>query len=197
MNKGQENLKDVRSKGVVYTREERQEHRAAAEQLLAQTPGTPYAVGRALRRQFAIGPRHAARVVEEVMAEWVELASAKQKERNRAQAIARVKRDLHRARYELRTDKKTGAKTFVERDEPKLNAIARLEFLLMRLEGTDQPVQVDMNVRLSNALEGVLANLNAAQVERMVAHRREVERLADLARRRLPECVDVEGRPVE
>jgi hypothetical protein len=191
MNSGQARLKDNRAKGVVYTLEERAAHRAAAEQLLATPLGTADNVVKTLRKELGIGPKRAKRVVEQVLDEWSAQQDPKRVSKNRARGAARIRRLIHGATY-----KRVGSR-WVERRSPDLNAIARLEHLLMRYEGTDQPVKVDVNLRTNEAVVGSVMRLTSAQVEAILAEGAELQRLADLARRRLPECVDVEGETIE
>jgi ribosomal protein L7/L12 len=198
-------FEQVRKKttGNIYTAEEKQQHRNTAALLLAQPQGAPVVVARELRARFGVGYTHAKHVVDSVLEEWSKGADPRECMRNRARAIARVRRMLNQACNKTKRVKireKDGDQTVtkvVERPNPDHAAAARYETLLMRLEGTDQPIKVDFNVRMNEAVIESISQLTAEQVSELIEEQREVERLAGLARKRLPECIDVEAESVQ
>lgn len=184
----------------VWTVPEQRQQRDLAEALLASAQGTEAYASRQLAKQLRVPFARAKRVVREVLDQLAaRREGTKAVEDARSQAIARVRSMLAHARgtpkviEDPRTGERKQAGWLVEPDH---RAVAKYEEILMRLEGTDQPIKVDVNVRMSAALEGVISNLSPKQVERFVERRRELERLAGLARARLPECIDVEGEAV-
>jgi hypothetical protein len=183
----------------IYTAAETQQHTELAANLLAQPLGSAEAVSRTLQRPVdkggaGIGKQHAQRVVRRVLDRWAqERQGSTAVEDARSAGIARVRHMLSIARGRRAPAKPDGSPgDWIERPDHK--ACAAYEQILMRLQGTDAPVRVDLTVRVGAQLDGVIGNLTAAQVERFVAQRRELERLADLARRRLPEAIDVKAK---
>lgn len=184
-------------KPKVWSVTEQRQQRDLAEALLSTAQGTEAYATKQLAKQLHLTFTRARRVVREVLDAWNQKREGtKAVEDARSQAIARVRSMLVHARGTPKVvdDPLTGGR---KQDgwlvEPDHRATAKYEEILMRLEGTDQPIKVDVNVRVSAALEGVIANLTPQQVERFVARRRELERLADLARARLPECIEAVG----
>jgi hypothetical protein len=182
---------DYRAKGVVYTLAEIAKHRASAEKLLGQSYA-PAAVIRLLRQQLGIGPKRARRCVEQVLTEWSRQVDPRQAEKNRALAAERVRDDLRNLRFKKVAIDETHF-GWEKRADPNYTAIARMEFLLMRLEGTDQPVKIDVDVRMNEATIGSIAKLSPEQVRGILAEGERTERLAQLAVKRLPESVILEG----
>jgi hypothetical protein len=81
--------------------------------------------------------------------------------------------------------------TLERRNKPDLRSLARLEQLLMQLEGTGQARKVDVDLRMNEAAAGALFVLTPEQVQTMLTRRAETHRLADLGRRQLPATVTV------
>jgi hypothetical protein len=179
------------TKSVQYTRVEKLQQTQFAEQLLRDNIGPPTQVERQLRERFHVGPKRARKVVNEVIARWNTVADPEEVQKRRAQAIARIRRDLHLARFRA-VPGQDGAKVWVEKTDPPLQAIARLEQLLMLLEGTNQPIKVEHDMVMSGAAIGSIAKLTAQQVHEELARGEELERLATIARRQLPEFTEGE-----
>lgn len=192
--------------GRVYSREETQAQMDLVEALLAQAGGTEEWCAQQLRAQWdkRTGTRmtylRCRRLVRLVLDAWaLRRQDPRAVDDARTQAIARCRKTLQDARGipKVAADATGELRQVGWLTKPNFAAVAQMEHLLMRLQGTDTPVKLDLNVRLSASLDGVIANLTPAQVERFRARHREMQRLADLARARLPECVDVGAEPAD
>lgn len=170
-----------------YTSEERAAHREHAEKLLRRAAGMPFLVARQLMKKFGIGKGRARRLVMKILDEWALASKPTETERNRAQAIRRVRDQIHHATYETK-ERQDGQLEEHLRREPNYSAIAKLEQILMRLEGTDQPLKVSHEHGLAEATQRSVAQLTAEEIVEMMDRRREEQRLVGLARARLPEA---------
>jgi hypothetical protein len=179
--------------GIHYTAEQNHVHRKHAEQMLRQASGTPAVVTKSLREKFGIGPGRAGRLVEKILNEWSQGSTPAAVTRNRSQAIQRLRDDLQDARFERVVDKEDGHVTLVRRKRPDYSSIVRLETALMRLEGTDQPIKVDHDHHVLQAVVHVMGDMTPSEVQESFRRRAEDSRLADEARRRLPELVEPES----
>jgi hypothetical protein len=187
-----ESMRANRRPPRVYTCEETAEQLARTRTLLTLPTGTPTYVASKLRKEFGLGRKRAANLVERVLSEWSEGVDPRQSTKNRAQAAARIRCALLMATYKYVLDKDNpDRKVLVERDDPDLRAVFQLESLLMRLEGTDQPIAIDINVRMNDAAVAAIAALTVAQVSEIMARRAETARLAGIARASLPETITV------
>lgn len=187
-----ERLLRDRSPGRTYTREEHAEQLGYTRELLALPTGTRPYVAAQLRKKFSVGRKRSRRLVDLVLAEWSEGVDPRQSTANRAQAVARVRRQLLKATHKyVPSENDPTKKVLIERDLPDFRAVFQLESLLMRLEGTDQPIAVDVNVRMNDAAVAAIASLTVLQVAEIMARRAEVARLAGVARASLPETITV------
>jgi ribosomal protein L7/L12 len=182
-----------------FTKEETAEQMAHARRALTLPNGTQLTVAAELRRTFGIGKKRAKRLVDRVLAEWSEGVDPRQATKNRAQASTRIRRALQRATHKLVKDPSDPAgrrSSWVEREDPDLRSVFQLESLLMRVEGYEQAVPVNLSVQMNAAGVAAISELTVEQVAGMLARREESMRLAQLARARLPEAIDTIGEEV-
>lgn len=161
---------------LVYTRDETKQHEEAIAQLLPSQ--TLAAIARHMHREFGISSKRVARLAARVRERWVrEDEASGALAVNRAEAIRRVKRMLAIASGKRSAD---GAWT----EKPNHAAVAKYESLLAQLQGTNAPIKLDLEVRVSASIQGVIANLTAEQVREISERQRELRELAERERLR-------------
>lgn len=168
-----------------YTPAEVAEHIAYVEQLVS-TPGmnTNTAV-RMTRAKFGFGHGRYLNLKRRIYTLW-ETEAAEDATANRALAIRRIMQMLNHARG---VQKIVNNQSVWER-APNHQAVARYEDLLTRLQGTNVPIEVNLNHRIGSALVEVIGNLTADQVDAALERTREDRRLADEYRRMLPPAAE-------
>lgn len=171
-----------------YTHLETVEHRKAAEAVLPTM--TRKQAMRYLRDTFNVGEIRAKNVVNACLELWKrEAEKSENREENRERAIRRIMSMLLIARGRPNINQETGRQEGWV-DKPNHAAVAKYEKLLMQLQGTEEPMKVELTVNVSQAVSGVIMNLTPEQVERYVERRKELERLAEEGRKALTQGVD-------
>jgi hypothetical protein len=109
-----------------------------------------------------------------ILERW-RIAGAQESESNRVSAIRRLKKNVADVHTEHSAKQLTAA--------AKHTALARYESLLIPLEGTAQPIQVQHDITVSVNLTGVIANLTPEQTAKYIARRKALEVEAEEYRR--------------
>ena len=114
---------------------------------------------------------------------------AKTRDSDREAAIRRIARFRQWASGEQNSDGTWKVK-------PNHAALVAYERILMDLQGTREAIKVDVDVRYTEAMLGVVARLEGDEGSKLLEEAREQERLANAARRLLPSHIidaEVEG----
>jgi hypothetical protein len=101
-----------------------------------------------------------------ILERW-KLAGAAESETNRIQAQRRIQRNITDVHSEFAADipKMSAA--------AKHSALARYESILIQLQGTSAPIQINMDVTVSANLQGVIANLTPEQTQKYITRAKE------------------------
>jgi hypothetical protein len=160
----------------VYTPTETREHEAFIENAL-QTAFAHGLIVRGLKQKFGMGETRAKKLIHRVLDRWA-LDSEKNRSSNKASAERRILTDVREARA-----------------EKKWSAVASLESLLADIQGTRDPVKIDVDVRVSETLVAMVADMSGERLRDLVEEAREQRALASVAKRHglLPEVIDAEG----
>lgn len=161
----------ARTNHRIYTRLEVLEHEALVEQAL--TAGASMAiVGRLLKAKFGVGLNHARKLVNRTLDKWA-VESEKHRATNKASAEARLMSDARNARA-----------------EKKWSAAVQAEHLLADIQGTREPIKIDVDVRVGEAMVALVASMSGAELERIALEAEEKDRFW---REHHPDVIDVQG----
>jgi hypothetical protein len=158
-----------------WTKEQTAQHLDTLRQLLP-IARSDRDVLREMRARFGFGIGRCQRLTRIVREEWAKEEEAR-RPHLKQEAVSRIMQMLAVARGRRTTD----GQGWVEK--PNLSAVVRLEALLADLQGTREPVKVDVDVRVSQTTAAVIYNMNAADVAEALARYRENVRLAEEYRR--------------
>lgn len=169
----------------VWTQAETREHVAFLEQLYVR--GTSLRqMELAARQRFGLRPGRVTSLLDRIRETWRKEDEANRAS-NRAAAVRRVTRYIRDAEGRKNQDG-----SWIEK--PNYAALARFEELLSDLQGTREPVKVDLNVRVQETVLNVIAGLSPEELGELVAEYEDTERLAEAARRGL--VIDTTGEAV-
>lgn len=151
------------------------------------------AIIREMKKRFGIGVARTKRIIKAVFEEWHRADSESRRYARAKQVkalwgiVAVTKNGTKKEVPIVKRDPKTKQKVEVGRKlvwdmRPNPSAAVRALELLSRIEGTQAPVQVSVNIEVSDALTGVLANLSSEQVQEALQAYRENAALAEAAR---------------
>ncbi len=129
-------------------------------------------------RHLGITQARVRTLLARVRADWSSIATDAERLADRTAAIRRIHR--------MRQKASLGA-------APNYSAVLGFERALMALQGTCEPIQVEVSTRFSTAMLDVIGSLTGEMASEYLEESLEQRRLADLARRELPALV-VEAR---
>ncbi len=121
-------------------------------------------------------------LVERVRERWIQ-ERAKTRDADREAAVRRITRFRTWAAGERSAD----GKSWVEK--PNHAAIVQYERILMDLQGTREPLKIDITATYTEAMLAVVARLEGDEASKLLDEAREQERLANVARKMLPSAV--------
>lgn len=153
-----------------YGPAETREHTQAIDSLLIQGH-TENAIVKHMADVFHVGRQRTRRLIQRVHAEWQKIDAETRKHERSAQ-IRRLKRCIRDTK-----DPNTGKVL------PKMDrANHAYEELLAKIAGTNAPIEMNVNVQVSDALLGVINALDEDSVQSMLDEYYETKALADRAR---------------
>lgn len=175
-----------------YSRVETEQHLLAIEQgsLAGMTEGQ---LSAQMHAKFGIGRERVRRLYARLQERW-QSEDSSQRRGWRAKAMRRIERAVNLAENGIRKQKRDkrgslilgpdGSPLLYWDVKPNLSAAMRGHELLSRIQGTQAPIEVNVNVLTSDALLGIIANLSADEVQESLQRHREDRELAEEARRR-------------
>ncbi len=161
------------AQAVRYTRAEVAEQMRVVESLVVQCASRSSMIS-ICRQQLNIGPSRINKLVLMVLDAWKE-EDAEMKAANKPAAIRRLYRNILNAQGQQDAQGNWIRKP----DHPSL---ARYEALLADIQGTREPIKVDIDVRVSTACVNVIANMSSADVQKYLVMYKENCALADQMR---------------
>ncbi len=172
----------------LYTRDEVLAQENFIESLMVSGLGESVIVRRVRKQEtLGIGAKRTKTIIRRIRERW-EREDALRKPLLRAETLRRLQRDAQTARgqYDATTQ------TWVLK--PNFQAVARFEELIADIAGTRAPIQVnvDASVRVSESALHVITALSPEETHAMLAEYRELQALAERAKR-LPPAITVNG----
>lgn len=165
----------------VYTKAETEQQIIFLEELLSNPQVYSDTQRRQLMKQrFQIGMTRYKKVYFLLQERWKQRDTEQDRDAKRRAQIARLHKEL--AWASGRRDPQDPTKWI---EKPDFAAIRSFEALLAELEGTREPIKVDIDVRMTTSVVNVMANLSPEQVAELVAEQDERERLANERREQL------------
>ena len=156
--------------GKKYSPAETREHTQAIDQLLTQGH-TENRIVQHMAETFHVGRARTRRLIERVRAEWLK-TDAETRKHERSAQVRRLKRCIRDCK-----DPNTGKVL------PKMDrAVHAYEELLAKIVGTNAPIEMNLNVQVSDALLGVINALDEDSVAAMLDEYYETKALAERAR---------------
>jgi hypothetical protein len=167
------------AKRVAWSLKEVREQLRAVEDFLVEG-SQPREILRVLRGRWpAMTLGRVEKLAERVRINWLGATTEESRKHDRHAAIQR----LHKMRRIASGLRDKDGKWV---DRPNHQAVARYESLLMELEGTREAIRVDVNVRHTQAMLAVVANLSGDEASEYLAEALEQERLARIAQEAVP-----------
>lgn len=159
---------------IVYTPEEtREQHEWIAGAMAARM--TTYAITQQAKDKFGIGASRVRNLMARVLEKW-KLEDEQNRSSLKAKAVRSLEQDMTAVRAEL-------ANNISVSDKAKLHStLTRYHALLADIQGTREPIKVDVDVRVSQSIVGVIANLSPEQVQAYVQRRKQLEQEAEHGR---------------
>ncbi len=134
------------------------------------------------RMKFGIGASRVRRLYAIIQERW-KTEDEKQRRFWKSKAIRQLEGTIALARNGVKKEVTKGKKTQVVWDlKPNLPAAIRGMELLSRIQGTQAPVEVNLNVQVSDVLINVIANMTSEEVQASLQRYREDRELAEKAR---------------
>lgn len=141
------------------------------------------------KQELGVGPKRV-----QVMLERIKEAWKTEDEENRKSAKGATIRRIQRYIQDAQGRKDPNdPKRWLEK--PNFAALARFETLLADIQGTREPITIDLNVRIQETVLNVIADLSAEELTELVGEYDETMKLAEAARKGL--VIDTTGEPVE
>lgn len=170
---------EVRPRGsfVRYTAAEKRAQRSLVESLMID--GWTESMIFVRMRKDGVGSTRTRVVIEQIRERW-RTEDENKRPQHRAAAIRRISRNLRAAEGRQNED---GAWVVM----PNMQAYVALERLLTDIQGTREPIQVNVNVEYTQAISNVIAELTPDEVERMLEASKERLRLSEAYKAEHPE----------
>lgn len=166
---------DQRGGRRVYTRQEVRDQKRLIAQMLAQGL-TPKQIHAAIERARDPTPLDGIRLARiQTLAKRVEDEWSREDEQERSKWKTRQIRRLHEELRVAMNGRKEGAAWVVK---PNLAAAARFEELLAKVQGTLAPIEMKVDVHIAHAVQHVIADLSAEDVQEALGDFAEKSRLA-------------------
>jgi hypothetical protein len=171
--------------GRRYTRDEKLAHKALLSQILPRESSNRNVLRRMRERFPMMTMARVKKLTAELYDEWREFSLA-DVEKNRLDAIQRHRTYITMAHGQRTPD---GAGWLVP---PNHAALIGHEKQLARLQGTEQPIKIDVEARVVNACVSVIAGMSHEEIQHALTHQQEMRRLAEAYKQEHP-TVDGEG----
>jgi hypothetical protein len=136
------------------------------------------AIAKFMRERFDIGRSRTRTIVARVFEDWSKVDQETRKHERSAQ-LRRLKKYIRECDGRPTPD----GKSWIEK--PNHQARAKYEELLAKIAGTNAPIELSVNVQVSDALAGVLNNLDEDSVQAMLDEYYETKALAERAKQLL------------
>lgn len=169
-----------------YTLAETRDQLRSVEELLIEG-AKPAAIHRLFRAESKYPSITMSRVHDlcaRVRTDWLSIAKDDDRKAARSAAIVRI----HRMRQQAAGQWDQATKSWVIK--PNHQAVARYEELLMKLEGSEQAAKVEVDVRYTQAMLAITAQLTGDDASAFLEEAMDQKRLADMAKRELPALVE-------
>lgn len=150
------------------------EHTAAIEQLLMQGH-SELAIAKYMDETYNIGRTRVRTLSARVLDAWAK-ADAENRRHERSAQIRRLKKYIRECEGVIGADKRTWVR------KPNDSARAKYEELLMKITGTAAPLELNVNVQVSDALMSAISNMDEDTVQGMLDEYYENQQLAARAR---------------
>jgi hypothetical protein len=161
-----------------WTREEADAQEAFIENMLLERPDyTEDKRAEVVREKFGIGKGRLRTLTERVRSRW-EKDDSKLRMQRKAEQARRLLRHMSKAQGQ-----RDRQGNWVEK--PNWSAVAKFEALYADLCGTREAIKIDIDVRMSEALTMVIAQMTPEQVQEQLERYNEDVRLADEYRKRV------------
>lgn len=165
-----------------YTALETREQIRFCESLMIQG-ARPMEIWRLMRAQWPVTQLRVKTLMDRVKQDWLSLQKDEDRMAKREAQIRRI-HEMRRVASGLRDPRDPTGATWIR--PPNHQAVARYEALLMQIEGTSEPIRVDVNVAYTEAMLTVVAQLSGDRGTELLEEAMEQQRLAELAKRELP-----------
>lgn len=169
---------------IVYSVAETREHEAFIMSAVLKSFSFSQIL-RACRERFHIGQHRVEKLRARIYQRW-----AREDEETRASRKAVHVRSIEEDMRQLRIDMQDRAAAGERPDHAlavrRHNLLLKYHSLLADIQGTREPLAIDVNVTHTAQIVTVMANLTPEQVEHHLRKQHELVRLADLARRLMP-----------
>ena len=165
----------------VYTKYETEQQLLFLEELVSNPQ--VYSDGQRkqlMHQRFQIGRGRYQKLYRLLQERWKQRDSEQDRDAKRRAQIARLHKELAWA-----SGKRDPRNPNVWLEQPNFSAMAKFEAMLMELEGTREPIKIDIDMRMTTSVVNVMANLTPEQVAELVAEVDENERLANERREQL------------
>lgn len=166
-------LETNRGKGHLWPAVQVEQHMAAIESLLLSTYSQT-AIARTMTQRFGLKKTRVEDLIKRVKARWL-AEDVEARPTNKSSQVRRLLGYIANARGE-RNDDGRGWKV-----QPNYQALRAFESLLADVQGTKAPIEINVDVRVGQALREVISNMTPEQLtlrlERARAQRAAAERL--------------------
>jgi hypothetical protein len=162
----------------------RQEARTTLEVMYAQRYPKQEII-RTMRERYGLRKMAVYTMLDRVRASWAE-QSEEERASNKAAQEIRLNQDLRRLRVRM-ADQKAASKPNDRELAALSGAVYRLESLLADIQGTREPIKVDVDIKVSQAIFTMIGTMGAEEVARELAYYEEIERRAQAYQAMVPQ----------